>query len=888
MTILVFNNLSKSSDQQSVVNIITNHTASPNSTNNQLLNRFNNENNDTLSVYYRLSSDARYHYEFRYKLHPSSKTNDHRVMLMLYGAKQECQDMWNSSAGIGTLATIHNSGYSILAICSQKKTYDIDVPIQKNNDIKYIYLSLQIWMNTVYYSRFKRYPLLYIHSTNLGSKFAGIICRVLPIQAQILYIHPGHREAMLIPSAYDSDMQTRLVLDPTFANWFYFDFCYNKTVKNMDNQTLCPFRSSHNYFFPLPPTFFTNLTSDPYQSEEIHKRFIMDIRTKAIRLEETLQLDILAPIKQNVSYIQENFPPWHSKPHAARLFFEHINNSTEYKTNDPKRQTCWCSEIDFKYFQQKPNVTLSWTKEKQNEYKNYLKDITAFEGIFCKLVCGDLLSTHSTISRNINRTLGWINRMNELRRSSYIKDYLKRPLRIWMYNKKSLIQRSKYFSSQEANWVNILQEFQMYSPEYYLQDYFQRLNGSGQIHRRHLQWVVNPLLADYFIIPSDLMFFYFHHKPAHLNDEEFKKVIVKLNDDYFETLLTSVRTNFPYWTLANQADQIGANHILPMPGGRNMGILFNKTQNILKNVIQLAFTGVRHDLLPPNARSPYVYRNIRIIYRHHYDVIIPQFTPLNMNRNKSDNLDILIKKKKRVFYFAGALSHTTSSTDARSRMSLLWRSINGNQKSTRTIQIQGRQFETMSIIAGHIKPDEYIKSIQSSVFSLCPEGYLPWSPRIYEAIQIGTIPILLVDNIVLPFERFINWRAISAKINVSNIQNIAGIVHRIDHFEQYIKRKLASALPFLHAFRWPYFVAREREKYKHTFEPKTDENGRAKNVFYYLIAELRCRRLEQWYGLTVDISTAQSKEAQRLACTNHPDICPCHQEERSLAFQEYI
>jgi hypothetical protein len=457
-----------------------------------------------------------------------------------------------------------------------------------------------------------------------------------------------------------------------------------------------------------------------------------------------------------------------------------------------------------------------------------------------------------------------------------------------MYDKKLLMKNSMYFSSQEVNWMNLEKKFQMYSPEYYLQDYFQRLNISKEIHRHHLQWAINPLLADYFIIPSDLMFFYFLHRPLTLNNSDFNKLHIQLNENYFERLLMNICTNFPYWTLAPNAEQIGANHILAIPGGRNMGILFNKTQTILRNVIQLAFTGIRQDLLPTNAPPQYVYRGIRVTYRHHYDVIIPQSTSLNMNRSRFEDLDVLLQTKKRLFYFAGTLFHSISSYSARSQLSLLWRDIQRQQKSNMTTEIQGKQFDTIMIIDGHIEAQEYIKSIQSSVFSLCPEGFLPWSPRLYEAIQIGTIPIILADNIVLPFERFIDWRSFSAKLNVSNIRNITDFIYQINNFEQYTKQKLKSTLPYLDAFRWPYSFVSKNEQYNHTFQPQDDKNGQAKNVFHYLSLELRCRRLEQWYGLTVDTSTAKSIEAQRLACTNHPTICPCHNEQRSLAYQEYI
>jgi hypothetical protein len=259
-----------------------------------------------------------------------------------------------------------------------------------------------------------------------------------------------------------------------------------------------------------------------------------------------------------------------------------------------------------------------------------------------------------------------------------------------------------------------------------------------------------------------------------------------------------------------------------------------------------------------------------------------------MNRTKSDDIDVLVRKKKRLFYFAGALSHATSMIAARARLSLLWHDMNKKRKVHMTAEIQKRNYHVITIIDGHIETSEYIKSIQSSIFALCPEGFLPWSPRLYESIQIGAIPVILADNIVLPFERFIDWRSLSAKINVSHIENIIHIAYRIENLEEYTKEKLKNVLPYLYAFRWPYSIVTEKKTNKRIFKLQNDKDKRAEDVFYYLSLELRCRRLEQWYGFTVNTTTVKSLEAQRLACTNHPTVCPCHNEKNSLAFKEYL
>jgi hypothetical protein len=67
-----------------------------------------------------------------------------------------------------------------------------------------------------------------------------------------------------------------------------------------------------------------------------------------------------------------------------------------------------------------------------------------------------------------------------------------------------------------------------------------------------------------------------------------------------------------------------------------------------------------------------------------------------------------------------------------------------------------------------------------------------------------------------------------------------------------------------------------------------DINEKAKNVFHYLSLELRCQRLEQFYGLTFESLTIKSIHAKQQACRKRTTICPCYEEEKSLALEEYI
>ena len=55
---------------------------------------------------------------------------------------------------------------------------------------------------------------------------------------------------------------------------------------------------------------------------------------------------------------------------------------------------------------------------------------------------------------------------------------------------------------------------------------------------------------------------------------------------------------------------------------------------------------------------------------------------------------------------------------------------------------------------------------------MSPRGYGRSSFRLYEAIQLGSIPVFIYDHKWLPFEDEIDWNEFSVLIDINNIQNI--------------------------------------------------------------------------------------------------------------------
>ena len=73
-------------------------------------------------------------------------------------------------------------------------------------------------------------------------------------------MYSGYHPSLPIPSDHDRDMQTRLSLDPPFANWFYVDF---PTKDQTTGGHQCPFRNSDKkYLHPVTPMYFICAEND--------------------------------------------------------------------------------------------------------------------------------------------------------------------------------------------------------------------------------------------------------------------------------------------------------------------------------------------------------------------------------------------------------------------------------------------------------------------------------------------------------------------------------------------------------------------------------------------------------------------------------------------------
>uniref|UniRef100_A0A0C9QRW6 TSA: Wollemia nobilis Ref_Wollemi_Transcript_12453_2652 transcribed RNA sequence n=1 Tax=Wollemia nobilis TaxID=56998 RepID=A0A0C9QRW6_9CONI len=73
----------------------------------------------------------------------------------------------------------------------------------------------------------------------------------------------------------------------------------------------------------------------------------------------------------------------------------------------------------------------------------------------------------------------------------------------------------------------------------------------------------------------------------------------------------------------------------------------------------------------------------------------------------------------------------------------------------------------------------YQSEILRSVFCLCPLGWAPWSPRIVESVSLGCVPVIIADNISLPYSDAIPWPKISLTVPERDVAKLGKILDKV-------------------------------------------------------------------------------------------------------------
>ena len=100
-------------------------------------------------------------------------------------------------------------------------------------------------------------------------------------------------------------------------------------------------------------------------------------------------------------------------------------------------------------------------------------------------------------------------------------------------------------------------------------------------------------------------------------------------------------------------------------------------------------------------------------------------------------------------------------------------------------------------------PATYYEDMQRSIFCLCPLGWAPWSPRIVESVTFGCIPVIIADDIVLPFKDVIPWADIAVFVAEKDVTMIGNILKDIPMEEVTKKQRLLQDRTIKEALLFP-------------------------------------------------------------------------------------
>lgn len=92
---------------------------------------------------------------------------------------------------------------------------------------------------------------------------------------------------------------------------------------------------------------------------------------------------------------------------------------------------------------------------------------------------------------------------------------------------------------------------------------------------------------------------------------------------------------------------------------------------------------------------------------------------------------------------------------------------------------------------GRAELETFVNVTANSKFALCPRGYGLNSFRLYEAMQLQTIPVIITDEYYLPWEDELNWQEFSVLVEEDQIPYIPEILEAFsDEYLENMRNKI--------------------------------------------------------------------------------------------------
>jgi hypothetical protein len=159
-----------------------------------------------------------------------------------------------------------------------------------------------------------------------------------------------------------------------------------------------------------------------------------------------------------------------------------------------------------------------------------------------------------------------------------------------------------------------------------------------------------------------------------------------------------------------------------------------------------------------------------------------------------NNIDFLNIKRDILYSFQGAYNPSWYLTDIRKRILEMKHPDNcyvkhiGNWHFDNVVYSakQNNKYELNETDGDTIRTQKYNKLLIDSRYSLCPSGSGPNSIRFWEALAVGSIPILLADTLELPEHDL--WDKAILRVSEKDLTTIPSVLSKITEIEEKERR----------------------------------------------------------------------------------------------------
>jgi len=235
------------------------------------------------------------------------------------------------------------------------------------------------------------------------------------------------------------------------------------------------------------------------------------------------------------------------------------------------------------------------------------------------------------------------------------------------------------------------------------------------------------------------------------------------SSQYLNRILTHVHTTWTFWNSSSGIDHI---FVFSWDQASEVFGFYSEIKTKIANSIHLTTLGASK--MHPN-------------YNPHKDIVIPPYiTNLSL---KLSEIQIPLKNRQTFAYFRGTILEDLAYS-------------HGVRQYIREL---GNLYPDLYSIHIWHSP-KYWDELRNSRFCLCPSGWSSWSPRLFESIVAGVVPIIFADGVGLPFEKFIDYRKVSIKLLNDRVGDLNPILKTISN--ETLQSKMNEMKSVRHRFIW--------------------------------------------------------------------------------------